>query len=83
MMINPELAAALVKARQDDAIREASLSRSAGRAHGSRLAVGRRSAAVRSPERGVLLAKAAELVRLAANSGYGRDELVRMIQSIS
>jgi GntR family transcriptional regulator len=36
-----------------------------------------------TPEQGVVLAKARELVRLARRHGYQRDEVVQMIQRLS
>jgi GntR family transcriptional regulator len=35
-----------------------------------------------TPERSTLMANAAELLRYARHNGYGRDELVKIIQSL-
>ncbi len=36
-----------------------------------------------SPERGAVVARANELVRFARQNGYRRDELIRIIESVS
>lgn len=82
-MMHPEINLALAKARQAE-LRQTTKRRSP--ASGANPERRTRRGAYRSPsppDRGLLLARASELVSLASRSGCTRDELVRMIQTLS
>jgi|HubBroStandDraft_1064217.scaffolds.fasta_scaffold115960_3 hypothetical protein len=85
-MMNAEITLALVRARDDDRVRAAARRLTSVRADDDPRAV-QRPLRHRGPagafERAILLARARELVSLAARSGYGPDDLVRMIQRLS
>lgn len=72
-MINPAIAMLVVKAKERDLLDEAARHRPRHRLPGSAAAVGR----------GVLVLRTRQLVRLAASVGCGKDELLRIIESVS
>ncbi len=85
-MMNAEITLALVRARDDDRVRAATRRLTSVRAGDDPRDV-RRPLRHRGPARAfegaILLARARELVSLAARSGYEPDDLVRMIQGLS
>lgn len=76
-MMNPTLTLMVQKSMQNDLMREAA--RSTAAAAGSRR---RPRSLTRTPDRGRLLAGARDLIRLAASAGYGRDDVIRIIESL-
>jgi hypothetical protein len=78
-VINPEMAAALVKAKGQELMRDASRGRAAG---GGRHGRPRWRRGAWGSERAQLVARSRELVRLAASSGFACDDLVQMIEGL-
>jgi hypothetical protein len=82
-MLSPATAMMIARARQAEVRREAEASSMTGRDVRNLRRGGTRGIGDSTSARRLLIAKTSELIRLSDSLGCKRDELVRMIQSLS
>jgi hypothetical protein len=82
-MLNPAIAMTMARERETEVRRAAELSWVAGDHEGIDRRRRHRAVAVSPSARRLLVSKTRELIRLADNLDCKRDELVRLIQSLS
>ena len=82
-MLRPAIGLMLARARADELRGEAERSSVTGGHEGMHRLRGRKAVADSSPGRRLLVSQIRALIRLADSLDYQRDELVRMIRSLS